>query len=46
MAGKSQEAKITLSAEEGDLPEGITFDVSSAAQTIAKTPRKWFEENL
>ena len=35
---------IVVGDDNKSLPEGITRDASSAAQTLAVTPQKWFDE--
>jgi hypothetical protein len=36
--------KSKLIADESALPEWITWNVSSAAQTLAKAPKRWFDK--
>ena len=40
---KSADAKIAVVSDDTDLPEGVSRDLSSNAQTLAAAPREWFE---
>jgi hypothetical protein len=39
-----QPQKRILIPDENTLPEGITWNLSSAAQALAKTPKRWFNK--